>query len=1148
MNVPPDPDAKSPTPADPALSFEQEALGPDVALDDALLEEDTARRYEILEQIGAGATGAVYRARDRRLGRVIALKRIDPAKTRAPEALARLVHEARAIASLNHFNIVQVYDIGRDEHGYFIAMEHVAGQSLREFLRQVGAQSLAYTLDLGRQLCRALAAAHGQGVIHRDIKPGNILLTAAGVPKLVDFGLAASIAEDTSDGDAAARGAPCYAAPEQLAGPRQADARGDIYSLAATLYEVVTGAAPWPVEAAKLPAPLRPVLRKALEADPERRYASAEELEAALGNIAVALASAPAVPVAVSAQPSVCPHCGRENHARVEFCGGCGFDLKQAGAAAERLASGRAALARGAWEAALGEFEGALALAPEHSEARSAADSMRQMLAKIAGLRTRANALAMRGALREAGSAWRELLALVPRDPEALAQMAKCEEQLGVQQLGGKLGAARTHLKRHHFQPAADACREVLQLDPGNAEAKALLEAIPQSQVLWLRSSMKRAVRAYQARDFSQAYERFASAYREAESCAAPADLQKLAEGMELSRLVPALEGLHATGQPDREVLAWLDGLAGEYATPRAREIIAAARAEVEQRYLAQAAAEARVATSARARVAEARRRRITQVVLAGVGVVLLWVGGRYALRQIRLARLPDAIRGACDGHDYDEAVKRLREYVALDGRTQPGLASAEQTLAAELARRLRDDATADYAEWAAPLAALQGRSADELVRGIGAQNFAAALEGGRWRQAAAALDQMGRLPGAGGDQQTELTQRVGALAEALERAAARSEPPTNWEDARLAIDRVLDSQHGVARFVPAEADVRLRTLQLQAAIELGANKNVADYAVALDRVAPSGRASIDQIRERLKQLRAAAESAAQESDFARAAAALEAAGQLVGATKSSKGEAPGVRRTWESVLQQALDQQRWPEARGLADRFDNAYRDELPGRKVLESRGPELLKQADASVRARDYTAAQRAMLGALQLRCPVGDVTALVQRAIEEAAEKQEWDSLFELVTELERAEPGRTVGKQGFEALFDKALRRRDAAQVGRCVEALDRLDPGTGRARLEGKLGDDVLREATRFIRLDNPREAVSKLADWAPILALSQTEWPKLCRANGARLAAAAKDALAEAEQTGDAALRERLSALGQLLSACGHLDPPPAPP
>ena len=159
MNVPPDPDAKSPAPADPALSFEQEALGPDVALDEALLEEDTARRYEILEQIGAGGTGAVYRARDRRLGRVIALKRIDPAKTRAPEALARLVHEARAIASLNHFNIVQVYDIGRDEHGYFIAMEHVAGQSLREFLRQAGAQPLAYALDLGRQLCRALAAA-----------------------------------------------------------------------------------------------------------------------------------------------------------------------------------------------------------------------------------------------------------------------------------------------------------------------------------------------------------------------------------------------------------------------------------------------------------------------------------------------------------------------------------------------------------------------------------------------------------------------------------------------------------------------------------------------------------------------------------------------------------------------------------------------------------------------------------------------------------------------------------------------------------------------------------------------------------------------------------------------------------------------------
>jgi tetratricopeptide (TPR) repeat protein len=916
------------------------------------------------------------------------------------------------------------------------------------------------------------------------------------------------------------------------------DARGDIYSLAATLYEVVTGAAPWPVEVAKLPAPLRPVLRKALEADPERRYASAEELEAALGNIAVTLASAPAAPVAVSAQPSVCPHCGRENRARVEFCGGCGFDLKQAGAVAERLASGRAALARGAWEAALGEFEAALALAPEHGEARSAADSMRQMLARIAGLRTRANALAMRGALREAGSAWRELLALVPRDPEALAQMAKCEEQLDAQQLGGKLGAARTQLKRHRFQPAADACREVLQLDPGNAEAKALLEAIPQSQVLWLRSSMKRAVRAYQARDFAQAYERFSSAYREAESCATPADLQKLAEGMELSRLAPALEGLYATGRPDGEVLAWLDGLASEYATPRAREIIAAARVEVEQRYLAQAAAEARAAASARARVAAARRRRITQVVLAGAGVVLLWVGGGYALRQIRLARLPDAIRGACDGHDYDEAIKQLREYVELGGRTQPGLASAEETLATELARRLRDDATADHVDWAAPLAALQGRSADELVRGVGEQNFAAALEGGRWRQAAAALDQMGRLPGAAGDQQAELTQRVGALAEALERAAAPSEPPTSREDARQAIDRILDNQHGVARFVTPATEVRLRRLQLEAAFALGAYASGADYAAALDRVGTSGREGGEQMRAYLERLRAVAAAAAQESDFARAAAVLEVASHCTGAAKSAKGEPQHVRRTWESVLQQALDQQRWPEARSFADRFDNAYRDESPGRKVLESRGPELLKQADASVRARDYAAAQRAMLGALQLRCPVGDVTALIKRAIEEAAGTQAWDSLFELVTELERAEPGRTVGKQGFEALFDKALRRRDAAQVGRCVDALDRLDPGTGRARLEGKLGVDVLREANRSIERDKPREAVSKLADWAPILALSQTEWPRFCRERGAGLAAAAKDALAEAEQKDDTVLRAQLGVLSQLLSAC----------
>jgi len=201
--------------------------------------------YEILAELGAGGMGRVYRARDLTLERLVALKTLAAQFGGDPAFVHRFLKEARAAARLNHPNIVQIYAFGQEGGTYYLAMEYVDGRSLGALLRS-GPLAEPDAISVVRHACRALAVAHAEGLVHRDIKPDNLMLTRKGEVKLVDLGIAKRLDEEqslTQTGHAV--GTPHYISPEQISGSKDIDGRADIYSLGATLYHLVTGHTPF---------------------------------------------------------------------------------------------------------------------------------------------------------------------------------------------------------------------------------------------------------------------------------------------------------------------------------------------------------------------------------------------------------------------------------------------------------------------------------------------------------------------------------------------------------------------------------------------------------------------------------------------------------------------------------------------------------------------------------------------------------------------------------------------------------------------------------------------------------------------------------------------------------------------------------------
>ena len=260
--------------------------------------------YEILSELGRGGMGVVYQARQRNLGRLVALKMIQSLAQPGSDLCQRFRREAELVARLQHPHIVQIYAVGEHEGRPYLALEYLAGGTLKEHMH--GPQSPRWAAEMVELLARAVQHAHERGVIHRDLKPANILLEVQGIrsvglsaPKIADFGLAKHHSSDglTRTGDIV--GTPSYMAPEQAAGDaRKIGPATDLYALGAILYELLTGRPPFqcatPLETlvqvtqqepvslhhliATVPRDLETVCLKCLEKDPTRRYTSAAAL------------------------------------------------------------------------------------------------------------------------------------------------------------------------------------------------------------------------------------------------------------------------------------------------------------------------------------------------------------------------------------------------------------------------------------------------------------------------------------------------------------------------------------------------------------------------------------------------------------------------------------------------------------------------------------------------------------------------------------------------------------------------------------------------------------------------------------------------------------------------------------------------------
>ena len=324
----------------------------------------TPAAYEIMCEIGRGGMSVVYLARDPKLGRYVALKRLGPAVLANPSMKERFLREARLVAALNHIYIVRLFDCDEDDKGPYIIMEYVAGPgkpfapdwpppslNLEQKLEQgTGPLTPRAAVTLVKKLCLAIDYAHRHGVIHRDLKPSNVLLDEHGEPRIADFGLARDTT--TENPKLTLTGTRLlslgYAAPEQEVDTSLADERADIYSLGGILYFCLTGENPRFFRDSRVPDYLRPVILKAMERDPRLRWPTARDFGEVLAQSAgdyLSPQTDPGMwrckwcnalnPVAQRFCSQCdwdglerCPECEGETRVGVRFCGGCGTDIK----------------------------------------------------------------------------------------------------------------------------------------------------------------------------------------------------------------------------------------------------------------------------------------------------------------------------------------------------------------------------------------------------------------------------------------------------------------------------------------------------------------------------------------------------------------------------------------------------------------------------------------------------------------------------------------------------------------------------------------------------------------------------------------------------------------------------------------------------
>jgi tetratricopeptide (TPR) repeat protein/tRNA A-37 threonylcarbamoyl transferase component Bud32 len=289
-----------------------------------------AGRYLVIEELGRGGMGRVYKVFDEKIKEKVALKLLKPEISADAQAIERFSNELRLARRIAHRHVCRMFDLGEDQGTRFITMEYVPGEDLKSVLRMMGAMSPAKAVGVARQVCEGLAEAHRLGVVHRDLKPQNIMIDREGGARIMDFGIARSLKVKGMTGAGVVIGTPEYMSPEQIEG-RDIDGRSDIYSLGVILYEMTTGRVPFEGESflavavkhrtelprdprdvsSQVPADLARLILRCLEKDRESRYATVEEVGAELARIEKGL------PTTEKVVPAVKPSTRREITVRV---------------------------------------------------------------------------------------------------------------------------------------------------------------------------------------------------------------------------------------------------------------------------------------------------------------------------------------------------------------------------------------------------------------------------------------------------------------------------------------------------------------------------------------------------------------------------------------------------------------------------------------------------------------------------------------------------------------------------------------------------------------------------------------------------------------------------------------------------------------